>query len=512
MSSSLFHPGPLSTAISLAISEHKLVACFVADHEAASTTWENEWLPELEEVITEQAVLIKLSHGSTEAGFLAAFCKISSAPTLVVVREGKVIDQIEGDVSRDDFTERLLAALGLGGGDEVEGVQAEEGKEVDIGDNPAPTDVAQAVSAIASAVLPSSTTSRQGDTASTPSTLFPDRAARHQASHAQASAAETAALKSRQDARRKEAEDAHAHHTGKGKGKQPATEEDDQKRKSRESYLQQQRKKNEEAKHDRQRVLAQIEADKQNRKTRFQSQQAQAQQTPLESPLPASRLADTRRSVGASGMCNLQIRLFDGSSIRSRFPTTTTLAKDVREWVREQAPAGSGGADIPFTFRQILAPQPSRSIEVEEEHRTLAHLELAPSATLVLVPVSGAVGAYADGEGGWLGWGSGLMSSAYGALPNVGYYLPSFSRLYMGGTADAVEPGNTDGAAMAGADSESPGGVTGQARGAKTRTLADQRAEARDERDKRTEFYNGNSSAFESRKDGKDGDAGGKEG
>ncbi|KAK5696950.1 hypothetical protein LTR17_024145 [Elasticomyces elasticus] len=476
MSSSLFHPGPLSTAISLAISEHKLVACFVADHEAASATWENEWLPELSGVITEQAVLIKLSHGSTEAGFLAAFCKISSAPTLVVVREGKVIDQIVGDVSRDDFTERLLAALGLGGGDEVEGVQVEEGKEMDIGDNPAPTDVAQAVSAIASAVLPSSTTSQQQqDSTSTPGTLFPDRAARHQASHAQATAAETAALKSRQDARRKEAEDAHAHHTGKGKGKQPATEEDDSKRKSRESYLQQQKKKNEEAKQDRQRVLAQIEADKQNRKTRFQSQQAQAQQTPLESPLPASRLADTRRSVGASGMCNLQIRLFDGSSIRSRFPTTNTLAKDVREWVREQAPAGSGGADIPFTFRQILAPQPSRSIEVSEEHETLADLDLAPSATLVLVPVAGSVSAYAEGE------------------------------------ADAVEPGNTDGAAMAGADSEAPGGATGQVRGAKTRTLADQRAEARDERDKRTEFYNGNSSAFESRKDGKDGDAGGKE-
>ncbi|KAK5679623.1 hypothetical protein LTS10_008445 [Elasticomyces elasticus] len=497
MSSSLFHPGPLSTTISLAISEHKLVACFVADQEATSATWENEWLPELEEVITEQAVLIKLSHGSTEAGFLAAFCKISSAPTLVVVREGKVIDQIEGDVSRDDFTERLLAVLGLGGGDEVEAVQGEEGKEVDIGDNPAPTDVAQAVSAIASAVLPSSLSPQQDDTASTP-----NRAARHQASHAQASAAETAALKSRQDARRKEAEDAHAHHTGKGKGKQPATEEDDTKRKSQESYLQQQRQKNSEAKSDRARVLAQIEADKQNRKTRFQSQQAQANQTPLESPLPASRLADSRRTAGASGTCNLQIRLFDGSSIRSRFPVTSTLAKDVRQWIREQSPAGSGGADIPFTFRQILAPQPSRSIEVSEEHETLADLDLAPSATLVLVPVAGSVSAYAEGEGGWLGWGSGLVSSAYGALPNVGYYLPSFSRLYMGGTADAVEPGNTDGAAMAGPDSEAPGGAQGRGV-AKTRTLADQRAEARDERDKRTEFYNGNSSAFESRKDGK---------
>ncbi|KAK6417799.1 hypothetical protein LTR81_008924 [Elasticomyces elasticus] len=500
MSSSLFHPGPLSTAISLAISEQKLVACFVADHEAASTTWENEWLPELEEVITEQAVLIKFSHGSTEAGFLAAFCKISSAPTLVVVREGKVIDQIESDVSRDDFTERLLAALGLGVGDEVEGVQAEEGKEVDIGDNPAPTDVAQAVSAIASAVLPSSTTSRQDDTASTPSTLFPDRAARHQASHAQASAAETAALISRQDADGK-----------KPRTLMPTTLAKVKANNQRPKKMTQQRKKNEEAKHDRQRVLAQIEADKQNRKTRFQSQQAQAQQIPLESPLPASRLADTRRSVGAGGMCNLQIRLFDGSSIRSRFPTTSTLAKDVREWVKEQSPPGSGGADIPFTFRQILAPQPSRSIEVSEEHETLADLDLAPSATLVLVPVAGSVSAYADGEGGWYGWGSGLVSSAYGALPNVGYYLPSFSRLYMGGTADAVEPGNTDGAAMAGADSEAPAGATGQVRGAKTRTLADQRAEARDERDKRTEFYNGNSSAFESRKDGKDGDAGGKE-
>lgn len=483
----MFHSGDLQSGISAAIQQHKVVACFIrSDDDEVSNEWEEGWLTELQEVITEKAVLLRLQRGSQEAGFLGAFCKIDKAPTLVIIQNGQVLEKLEAGVDREEWTDRLLNALGLGGG------EAQDEKTVDLGDNPAPTDVAQAASvaanAVASAINPS-TQHQDPPSSSTPSDLFPDRAAKLAADKARSDAAEAAERKARSDARRKAAEEAHEHHRGdKGKGKQSAAAAEAlERQKVRDTYLVQQKQRKEEAKRDRQRILAQIEADKAERRLRLEKAKQEAS-SDAQSPLPESRLAGQRRSAGAGGTCSLLLRLFDGTSIRGRFPVSATLAKDVRGWIREEAPEGSGGADIPFTFRQILAPQPSRSIEVSEEHQTLQDLDLVPNATLVLVPVAGGANAYADSSSSWLG---GLVSSAYQSLPNVGYFLPSFSRLYMGGTADEQEASNVQGAAMA--EGSAPASM-------RVKTLADQRAEAA-RREKRAEYYNGNSSAFEGRKD-----------
>ncbi|KAK3110031.1 hypothetical protein LTR53_016103, partial [Teratosphaeriaceae sp. CCFEE 6253] len=508
----------------------KLVACFIrADADAASTEWEEEWLADLAEVITEKAVLLRLDHGGAEAGFLGAFCKVEKAPMVVVIQNGRVLEKLEGGVGRDEFVERLLRALGLG--EDGEDDQDVEEKEVKLGDDTAKGDVAQAASALASAVLPQSATSALASTltpdsppstpqaqppssSQDPSTLFPDRAARLAADKAARDKTDAAAKQARADARRKEAEDAHAHHRGGDKGKGKASDPPTTDQRARASYLSQQKERNAEAKLERARILAQIEADKANRRARrTQPPSAAEDESGASVPLPPNGLASSLRSAGASGSCALQIRLFDGSALRGRFPASQTLGKDVRAWVREQAPEGSGGADIPYTFRRILAPQPSRSIEVGEEGQSLGELGLVPSATLVLVPIPGAVSAYAGagaGAGGWAAWPSSLLSSAYGAMPDVGYYLPSFSRLYMGGVGDEQEASNVQGGAMAGADSlpntnAGGAGVGGGAEGRRTRTLFDQRVEA-ERKGKRTEFYNGNSSAFEGRKDDKDGE------
>ena len=503
---SMFHPGDLNSGISLAIKERKLVACLVReDDDSVSTIWEEEWLGDLEEVVTEKTVLLRMDYGGKEAGFLSVFCTIDKAPTLVVIHNGHVLEKLESGIEREEFVDRLLAALGLGEDEQ----QQEQVAPMKLGDSTATPDVAQAASAIASAVVPQPATSssQPQPSAASPSSLFPDRAARLEADKQTRDAAEKAARQARSEARRKEAEDAYATHRGdKGKGRQSATEEDAGTRKARDSYLAQQKKRNDEAKQDRARILAQIETDRANRRARSERTRQEGDGA-TESAMPESRLSGMRRSAGAGGTCSLQIRLFDGLSIRGRFPGSTTIAGGVRQWVREEAPAGSGGADIPYTFRQILAPKPSRSIEVSEEHETLQSLDLAPSATLVLVAVAGSVNAYAGPSSGWLGWGSGLLSSAYSSMPDVGYYLPSFSRLYMGGTGDPQEAGNVEGAAMAGADSLPNAADAGASTGRpKTRTLADQRAEAMERKDKRTEFYNGNSLGFESRKDGKDGE------
>jgi hypothetical protein len=492
----MFHQGDLSSGISLAIQQRKLVACFIPEPgQAESGLWEDEWLSELSDVVQEKAVLLRLEFGSTEAGFLAAFCRIEKAPTLVVIHNGQVLEQIEASVGHAEFVERLLKVMGVGG-DEKHGVQEE------------------AVEARPAETVPGTTQ----DAAASPQqtdipALFPDRAARLSADQAARVAAEKAALRARQEARRMEAEAASS-----SKGKQRATSEDAAKQRARDQWIYQQKKRKEDAKQERERILARIEADKKERRVRAEEAKA-AQETQQHgvSGLPDERVAAGKRTRGPGGMCALQIRLFDGSSIRGRFPSDSTLASGVRDWIKQQqsqptAANGAGGAaqDVPYTFRHILRPQPghpSRSIEVSEEHQTLEELELVPNATLVLVPVAGYTEAYSSSSG-MLGW----ISSAYNSLPSLSYFLPGFTRNYLGGNTSAdsetarsaPNPQSAEDAAAPGSNEPAASSSVGAARKAKVKTLADQRAErAKKTQDQGAEFYNGNSLGFEGRK-GKD--------
>ncbi|KAH9832379.1 Domain present in ubiquitin-regulatory proteins [Teratosphaeria destructans] len=487
----MFHSGDLNSGISLAIQQQKLVACFIACPSAAPTnsiayqtsrTWEQHWLPELKDTIVEKAVLLRLELGSKEAGFLGAFTSIDKAPTLVVIHNGQVLEKLESGISQEDSRRRLLKALGV----EEEVVETAEA-QLSPEDNAASSQPEQS--------QPTQSSTQSANL----SALFPDRAARTAAQHASISAAEQAALQARQEARKKEAEEAYAQHRGSDKGKRP---EYDEKQRSRDTYLLEQKKRKEEAKRDRERILKQIENDKEERRLKAQQAKEKANadsSAPLSSPLPESRQASNLRSSGAGGSCQLVIRLFDGSSVRGRFPTSTNLATGVRDYIKAQSP--EGGADIPYTFRQILAPQPSRTIEVSEEHESLAELGLTPNATLVLVPVAGSVDAYAASNSGVTGW----LSSAYNLLPSISSYLPSFGRPYMAGTSDPIDPSTAEGARRAGAEvegsvpSEPPVSTSSAAGGIRVKTLADQRAEA-ERKEKTNEFYNGNSSAFEGRK------------
>ncbi|KAI6951524.1 hypothetical protein KC348_g80 [Hortaea werneckii] len=412
----MFHEGDLSSGISTALQQQKLVLCFVReDGNEESDTWENNWLHQEDENgtpfgerLVQKAVLLKIEHGSQEAGFLGAFCTIDNSPMIVMSGE-------KGFRTSVDWTALIRLLL----------LRQRQMRPL----------------------------------------LYPSPHSQNQLrSHSSAAAhreAEAAAIKARQDSRKKEAEEAYAAHKGKGKASEVA--EETEKQKARDAWIYQQKQRKDEAKRERQRILNQIEADKQERKVRSQmakQSSTEASGNAQSSPLPESRLAGQRRSAGAGGMCSIQVRLFDGSSIRNRFSTSATLDKDVRAWIKEASPPGQGGADVPFTFRQILAPQPSRSIEVSEEHQSLAELGLVPNGTLVLVPISGYTEAYSSsGASGVFG----MLSGAWNSLPNVSYFLPSFSRLYMGGTSDPQEPSNAQGASMAGAEAEPRDEAQGQA-------------------------------------------------
>lgn len=534
----MFHDGDLQSGISRAIAEQKLVACFVRqDGDEDSQIWE-EWLGQkartssidplgggMSDVFALKAILLRIEYGSQEANFLNAFCPITNAPTFVVIHNGQVLEKVEGGVGKQEFLERTCKALGIEGSvmsqadfhkmreeqgnrsqNEMADAEAMRRAQQQAAPHSQTAHTEEGPSAhsteVASQQVPESS-----EAASSPppsqeqssemgqqdmSSLFPDRAQRVEAEKAKREAAEKAERAARTNARKKEAEEAHAMHRGdKGKGKQSS--ESVEKEKARRDWIVQQKQRKDDAKRERERILAQIEADKQERKARSQ----RPFEAPSE-PLSPSHEAASRRLMGAGGLCSLSIRLFDGSSIKGRFEPSKTLASGVRDWIKETA-ASEGAADVPFTFKQILAPKPSRSIEISEEHQSLQELGLVPNATLVLVPVSGYTEAY-TGNGG-RGYMStalhaayGVVNTATGLVSSVLSHVPG-----LGSRGAASEDASTSTEETAARSSTESG-----ASSFKVKTLADQRAEAARKQDQQAEFYNGNSSAFEGRKDDQD--------
>ena len=500
MATTYFHPGDLSSGITLAIQQDKFVACFIRSaDDARSSDWEDEWLPStayaeyssVAEAIASKAVLLRIEYGSPEAGFLNSFCPVTAAPSLIIIKNGRVVEQLESDIDKEEFTGRVALALGLDGTHVADGRQGGPAQDAPERSLPArDSAVYVAPPSIAPTSAPLSNSQPAPEPASNPpppndlSATLAERASRLSAEKLRREAADTAERKARSDARRKEAEDAHAAHKDKGKQRATSPSDGGEQTRARRDWIYAQKQLKDEAQKEKKRILAQIESDRQERRARSERQK-QVDGGAESEPMKRGAMAASKRSVGAGGTCALQIRLFDGTSVRGRFPVDNTLNDGVRKWIKDQSPPGSGGADIPYNFRQILAPQPSRSIEMSEENMTLADLGLVPNATLVLVAVAGYTDAYASSQdqGGVLGWAYGM----YNMVPRFNGLSRLAKGLYMGGTGDAQEQSNIAGASMASENA-----------------LVEQRIAEKKEKDK-PEFYNGNSLGLEGRKDDDEG-------
>nr|OQO27074.1 hypothetical protein B0A51_08330 [Rachicladosporium sp. CCFEE 5018] len=492
----MFHSGTLQSGISLAISQQKLVAIFVGqEDDTLSTLWEENWLQSshgdrsIGEAIAEKAVFLRVEHGSQEADFLSAFCPIEKVPMLAIVHNGRVMQRVEVGIEEDEWREKVLGALGG------------EDSEVGVAPPTAQEPILEEVSPGAQAEPTVQSSQAQS--------LLSERGQHLEAGRVAQAAREKAARVARAKAAREQAEAAAAAEQAaqpkidKGKGR--AIDPADVRQKARLDWVQQQAKRKGEAQTEKARILAQIQADKLERQTRSQNKHQ---------PAPSSALPQSSPTQPTSATCALQIRLFDGSSLRGRFASSATLGTAVRMWVSQNSPPG--GASTPYNFRLMQAPAPSRTIGPSEEEESLQDIGLSPSATLVLVPVSGSVDAYGGSatsvfSHGILASTLGLVNTAVGAVTSTLSYVTGFgasaaassstaaeSSLYMGGTGDEQEASNVQGARMAGADS-------GAGAGMRMKTLADQRAERDRDAKGKTEFYNGNSSAFEGRKDGDEG-------
>jgi len=151
------------------------------------------------------------------------------------------------------------------------------------------------------------------------------------------------------------------------------------------------KKKRKDAQEEKRRILQAIEDDKVARKARQAEREAERKRA-LE--IQKEEEASLLESVAATSMvpptskfseiCALQVRLFDGSTIRNCFPSGSNLGTDVRNWVD----ANRGSDKQAYTFKVVLTPLPNKNIETSEESLSLQDLGLTRSSTLVLVPAA----------------------------------------------------------------------------------------------------------------------------
>ncbi|KAF2275937.1 uncharacterized protein EI97DRAFT_433871 [Westerdykella ornata] len=468
----MFHTGDLQSGISRAIQEQKVVACFVCDDSSESATWEREWLQNgwVSSLLEQKAVLLRIQAGSNEQGFLAAFCPMEITPTLVLIENGQLQEQLVSGITRDDFINSVRKALGA---NPIPGV------------SPSPKPQTQGEAA-PSTITQTQTPTPRVDRAPT-ATITPAPPSSAPEEHIPVSPILPPSSKAK----------------GKQKVPPPETKTSSTPTAAAQAARDALRKKKQEEKEELARIQARIEADKAERKAQAEARKAERerQTSPSTGTNASSAAAQSSGGIRRSQAkeVHLNVRLFDGHTIRSTFPRTATLQSDVRPWIDAEFAARAEHPHQkhpPYYFKQILAPLPSRELSAGEESESLGDIDLAPSATLVLVPIKGYTEAYSGGGGGVvggvLGWVTGLVWGVFGlAASALGYVGSALGSVV--GSAGSAEAATTQSA-------EQQEGSRGEGRraspnssGMRVRTLADQREGEPMSR----QLYNGNQLNFE---------------
>lgn len=416
---------------------------------------------------------LRLKAGTQEAGYLAAIFPIPKNPTVVVLRNGELKEYIPTGTSKDDFSRRVQAAIGAPDPapqtEPSASASAPQGQQVPSGANAASpaAPVAQPPApapAPAAASSPAQATSAQSTPASGPGraqAVPDDRAARLE--------------QQREEARRRAREiyaRSSAPSTEKAKPERDPDDGDKPKKPERDEFADSIRKKQRDAADERKRILKQIEND---RAARRDEAAAKAR-----GGMPASTGSGPSKSTARpSDNAAILVRLYDGSTLRSRFAKGSSVRADIRKWVDENR--GDGGSG-PYKFRVALGPTDSRIIDETEEDRSLEELGLTPSATLVLVPIPRFVTANAGGgmvqsTTSLFAWFFTMITAFFGSI--FGRGPPS------GG--EEIEMDNLDRESRSGAQQ-------GTSSGSRVNTLQDSARQRRDH-----QLYNGNSVCFTSR-------------
>ncbi|TVY40566.1 UBX domain-containing protein [Lachnellula subtilissima] len=465
----MFHEGDLQSGISKALEKSKLVACFVTDDDVESNKWETDFIqePDLKAALAEQTILLRLKAGSQEAGYLAAIFPLPKTPTFVVIQNGELKEYLAAGVTREEFIRRMGVVLGSR-----------------VVESPPSQDSQPPVSTAttSSEIVPAATSEQPSSAVPTSQPNQQAAPARRQPSAANLLAERSARLEQQEKEQGKQS---------KGKGKAPADSTSQGKAPEKAApssadmkYALMQKKRQQDAKDERARILKRVEDDKAQRRQDAAERKAISKADAESGSQSSATVSSSSRSnhpSTRSAECAVQVRLFDGSTIRSRFPSSGNLRVHVRQWIGEKQER-----DTPYTFKQVLTPLPNKNISISEEEETLQTLGLTPSATLILIPVDGYTSAYEGGAGGGIVYrsaaaGYNMVSSGLGMVTGA---LGSL----LGGGAAAPAQEQHENAPSASTPSTS----------INVRTLRDQ------QRSDDQQFYNGNALNFEPRKDDDD--------
>lgn len=308
---------------------------------------------------------LRLTAGSDEAGYLAQIFPLPRTPTVVIIQNGELKEYITPGTSKEDFFRRIQNAFSA------------TSSSAPVS---ASTSTPQPEPAPAASSSQGVTPSGESSTSENVRRILAERAAKLKT---QKEEAERKAKEQAKEERNK------AKAKGKADAEAGAKTDNAVAHKAAEAV----KKKRQEQQEERRRILKRIEDDKAERRLRAQAREQMRTEDvkggDVASSLvnaPESKLPSTTK---ASGMTSLQVRMFDGSTLRSRFKTTSPL-KTIRSWVDENRTDGSQ----PYTFKQVLTPSPNKTIDETEEDKSVGELGLSPSSTLVLIPVKNFTSAY----------------------------------------------------------------------------------------------------------------------
>ncbi|KAJ6444031.1 ubx [Purpureocillium lavendulum] len=455
----MFYEGSLQEGISSAVGQQKLVFCFITNDNEESRRWQDEHLQDssLKDLILKQAVALRLQAGSEEAGYLAQIFPLPQTPTIVIMKHGELKEYIAAGTSRDDFFRRVQSAF-----------------------NATPA-AAPAAEPSASATQLSSSPSTSAPAASESAAISSSPENERSETVRRVLAERAAKLQAAKDEAERRAKEERTQAKEKAKAEAEAGVDTDAARTHRQAELL--RKKRQQESEERRRILKRIEDDKAERRERAAERQQMRLDTQRTGDVaaalvsaPETKLPSTTR-IGE--MTSIQVRLFDGSTMRTRLKTKAPF-REVRQWVDENRTDGK----LPYTFRQLLTPMPNRAIDETEEAKSLAELGLAPSSTLILIPVQHYASAYNAAP-------QGILAQIIAAI--MGLFTWLLSLVGLGGRGQAAPT------AAAGADTDAEMSAAQLEKDRRVRGFQNPNDQRRD-----YQLYNGNSLNFEPRPDEED--------
>ncbi|KAG5928224.1 hypothetical protein E4U42_001108 [Claviceps africana] len=462
----MFYRGTLQEGISTAVGQQKLSGQALTppghqDENDESQTWENEFLQDesLKDVIAKRAVALRLAAGSEEAGYLAQIFPLPQTPTVVIMKHGELKEYIAAGTTKEEFLRRVQNAFEI---PHVPSQPSAAENALPYSSSPAADAAATQAGTSGPAGVPSATVAQSDNVRR----VLQDRAAK-----AKQEAAERAAEKKAAD------DDELAR-----KQKQQA-DKDAEAGKSAQKQAELVKKKKQQESDERKRILKRIQDDKEERRKRAQEQELRRMerrsQTNAQTQAQTQSQSQSRRSSSTrlGEHTSIQVRLFDGSTIRSRFKTASPV-KHVRQWIDEARTDGS----MPYALKQLLTPLPNRPIDDTEDEKSLGDVGLSPSSTLILVPIQTYAAAYGDPS-------QGIFSRLVGMIWGIFTWLFGSLNRGDGGGGDDDDDHESSSA-------RSTTSAAAQSKDARVRGF-----QHPDDRRRDHQLYNGNSLNFEPRPD-----------